>query len=342
MAVKLNPDSFEANYNLGELYLHAGRLLDGIPYMEKARSLNPAHYESGYDLALAYLDTHSYSKAREQIRVMLSRVDRAELHSLLADVEEAAGDYLTAAEEYQRAARLEPTEEHIFAWASELLNHQTYEPAAAVFARGVELHPRSAKLQAGLGIALYFRGSYEQAVEALCSATDLDPSEAWPYLFLGRMYDTSNGHSTEVQKRLARFAEMQPKNSRALYYYATSLWSREQDSPSELLRIETLLKRAIAADPGFADAHLKLGILYMDRHDNTNAIQEFERAIAAEPDLTTAHYHLAQAYARTGEKPRAAQELQIFERLRKQDQAEIEKERKEVRQFVIEMKEQPE
>ena len=89
-ALRLNPDSFEANYNLGELYLHAGRLLDGIPYMEKAQALQPAHYTSGYDLALAYFETRNYLMARQHIRAMLSRADSAELHSLLADVEEAA------------------------------------------------------------------------------------------------------------------------------------------------------------------------------------------------------------------------------------------------------------
>ncbi|MDQ2949747.1 MAG: tetratricopeptide repeat protein, partial [Acidobacteriota bacterium] len=71
-AVRLEPNSFEANYNLGELYLHAGRLQDGIPYMEKAQLLRPSHYESGYDLALAYLDTRNYLKARQHIQAMLS------------------------------------------------------------------------------------------------------------------------------------------------------------------------------------------------------------------------------------------------------------------------------
>lgn len=341
-AVKLNPDSFEANYNLGELYLHAGRLSDAIPYMERAQAVRPSDYVSGYDLALAYFETHNYAKARQHIGAMLSRRDSAELHSLLADVEEAAGDYVVAAQEYQRAAHMEPSEEHIFAWGSELLAHQTYEPAATVFTRGLELHPTSAKLQAGLGIALYLHGNYEEAVRALCSATDLDASEAWPYLFLGRMYSTASGKSEEVRKRLGRFAQLHPNNAQALYYYAMSLWTREQGPQTGWSEVESLLKRAIAQDPGFMDAHLQLGILLVDQEKNVDAIQEFERAIALQPNLTTGHYHLARAYARIGEKSRAEQELQAFERLRKQDQADAEKERNEVRQFVLDMKEQPE
>jgi len=339
-AIKLNPDSFEANYNLGELYLHAGRLLDGIPYMEKAQTLQPAHYASGYDLALAYFETRNYLTARRHIRAMLSRADSAELHSLLADVEEAAGDYLTAAQEYQRAARMEPSEEHIFAWGSELLTHQTYDPAATVFTRGIGLYPGSAKLQDGLGIALYLRGKYDEAVKALCAATDLEASESWPYLFLGRMSNTAGGAGEEVRKRLARFARLQPTNAQALYYYAMALWRRGQDAEADLAEVESLLTRAVAQDQSYADAHFQLGILFADQRKNADAIRQFQRAIALQPDMTTAHYHLAQAYARGGEKALAARELQVFDRLRKQDQVETEKERKDVRQFIIEMKDQ--
>lgn len=339
-AVKLAPDSFEANYNLGEFYLHASRLPDGIPYMERAVRLQPTHYAAGYDLALAYFETKDYARARQQIQTMLARSDSADLHSLLADVEEAAGNYVSAAGEYQRAALVEPSEEHIFAWGSELLTHQNFEAAQTVLARGVALFPKSAKLQAGFGIALYLRGNFEEAVKELCAAADLDPSESWPYFFLGRMYSSASGSTEEVRNRLGRFAAMQPKNAQAQYYYAMSLWKRGQSSEAPALQVEALLKQAVALNPAFEDAHLQLGILYADDQKYREAIQEFQRAVALQPNLTTAHYHLAQAYLRTGDKDRAALELQAFERLRKQDQTDTEKERGEVRQFVIDMKEQ--
>jgi hypothetical protein len=69
--VACKPDSFEANYELAELYLSAGSIKAGIQYLEKAQRLNPSHYSSGYDLALAYLETHEFAKA--QIEAMLRR-----------------------------------------------------------------------------------------------------------------------------------------------------------------------------------------------------------------------------------------------------------------------------
>src|SRR5579875_3775038 len=209
-AVRLDPNSFSANYYLGEFYLHAGKLRDGIPYMEKAQSLQPSDYVSGYDLALAYFETQEYAKASRQIQAMLRRTNSAELHSLLADVDESAGDYLSAAKEYQNAAQIEPTADNIFNWGTELLVHQTYDPAIEVFIRGVSLHPESVKLNVGLGIALYLRGEYPEAIKALCAATDLEPGLPWPYLFLGKSYNNVSGSDAEaVRKRLARSAQLQ-------------------------------------------------------------------------------------------------------------------------------------
>ena len=56
-AVRRAPNNFEANHNLGEFYLHAAKLNEAIPWLEKARLLNPTHYANGYDLALAYVQT---------------------------------------------------------------------------------------------------------------------------------------------------------------------------------------------------------------------------------------------------------------------------------------------
>jgi len=329
-------DDFETNYRLGEYYLHAGKLLAGIPYMQKAASLQPSNYVVGYDLALAWYETRNYAKAREQLQAMLARKDTAELHSLLADVEEASQDYVAALREYQRAAQMEPSEERIFDLGTELLVHQTFDPAIQVFARGAQLYPKSVKLNLGLGIADYLRGHYEEAVKALCTASDLAPAQSWPYLFLGRTYSgisqVSASGAEEVRKRLSRFAQLQPKNARALYYYAMSV-----PDPN---RAEPLLRKAIALDPKFADAHLQLGILYADRQANQDAAREFERVIALQPSLTTAHYHLAQVYRRTGEAERAREELAIFERLHHQDAKQTEEERNEIKQFVVSMKEQ--
>ena len=340
-ALELRPDSVETNYNLGEYYLHTGKLLEGIPYMERAQAADPSNSVAGYDLALAYFKVRDYDKARDRIRTILGKQDSADLRSLLADAEEAAGDYIAAANEYQRAARMDPSEARIFDWGSEMLVHKNYQAAVRVFARGVELHAKSAKLNAGLGIARYLGGNAESAIKPLCSATDLDPTASWPYVFLGKINDVPPPYAEDVEKRLKRFADLQPNNPNALFYFAKSKWKRTQSAEANVTDVESLLKRAIALDPKFGDAYFQLGVLHSEQHNYPAAIEDFQRAIALQSNLTTAHYQLGRVYLRKGDKSQGEQELKMFESLRKQDQAEEDKERYQVNQFVITMKEQP-
>lgn len=340
--VRSNPNDWKANYRLGEFYLHTGKIAEGIPWMEKAVALHPGDYVAAYDLALAYYDTHDNDKARRQIRAMLTNNNSAELDELLADVEESAGNYVAAADEYQAAARIDPSEEHIFAWATELILHKTYAPAITILTRGVALYPRSAKLSVGLGIALYLDGQYEKAMRQLCAATDLAPSESWPYLFLGASYAgmSSRLDTAEVRERLKRFAALEPRNPKALYYYAITIWDRDDHSESDTNQAESLMARAVAADPDFRDAHLQLGILYADCGEYAKAIDQLTSAIRLDPNLAAAHYHLAQAYSRTGQKDLANREFLTFQRIHGQETEAGEKERDRVAQFIVSMKEQ--
>ena len=339
-AAQSHPSDWEANYRFGEFYLHTGRIADGVPWMEKAVALQPNNYVAGYDLALAYYDTKDYKKARRQIQLMLKTQNTADLYALRADVEDAAGNYLQAAAQYHAAAHLDPTEDRIFDWATDLIVHETYRPAIAIFSRGVELYPRSLKMNVGLGIAFYLDQQYEKGIKQLCTAADLAPSEVWPYLFLGSSYaaNSSRIEAEEVKARLKRFASLHPDNAKALYYYAISLWDRNSRSEKETAEAEKFLKKSVALDPSFLDSHLQLGIFYAQRGDYAEAIPELASAIRLDPNLAMAHYHLAQAYSRTGDKALASHEFQTFQRLHREQTDESEKERNRVVQFVVGMR----
>ena len=131
---------------------------------------------------------------------------------------------------------MDPSESNLFDWGSELLLHRTFGPAIEVFQHATERYPDSPRLAIGLGMALYSRGNYDDAVKALLKAADLDPSDPRCYLFLSKAYDSSPGQADEVIQRFRRFAELQPRNARAPYYYAMSLWKgkRAQDPGLDL------------------------------------------------------------------------------------------------------------
>ena len=335
-AAELEPDNYDANHNLGELYVRAGKVAAATPFLERAERIKPAAYDNGYDLALAYLVTNRPGDARELLQTLLKQKDSAELHNLLGEVEEKDGKFVAAANEYELAAHLEPSESNLFDWGGELLLHRTLEPAIQVFQSAAEHYPNSPRMAIGLGIAYYARGNYDDAVKSLLKAADLSPDDARVYPFLSRAYDSSPSQADEVIARFRRYAEREPSNGRAQYYYAMSLWKgkRAQDSSLDLTQIGALLKRSIALDPSLAESHLQIGNLYSDQQKYAEAIPEYKKALELNSDLSDAHYRLGQAYVHTGEKDRAQEQLQAYQKIREQHLADLEKQRADVRQFV--------
>ena len=328
---------FKTNHEAGESYIHRGKLAAAIPYLERAQQIDPAHYGNSWDLALAYFETGNLIQARRQIQSMIAGRDTAELHNLLGDVEERAGKPVDAATQYQVAAQMEPNEKNLSAWANHLLRYRAFDAALDIYRRGVEMYPKSSPLQVGLGVAYYSRSQYDEAVEALCHAIDLDPSDPRPIVFLGKMYDVSPKLAAEVTRRFAHYVQLDPKNAQANFYYGLSLWRQGEDGAAavDLNLVEKHLKAAAALDPRLYEAHLQLGILYERQHRDAEAIRALLQAIRLEPDLDMSHYHLARVYQRTGQNSLAQKERETYRRLHRQKEVEARKEQARIRTLEV-------
>jgi tetratricopeptide (TPR) repeat protein len=339
-AAALKPSDYDSNHNLGEFYVQTGKLTSAIPYLEKAQEIHSSSYDNGYDLALGYLRTQRSREARNLLRNLVRYRDTAELHNLLGEAEEKSGNYLDAAREYEKAARMDPSEVNIFDWGTELLLHHTFEPAIQVFTFGTGKYPGSARMQIGLGLAFYGRASFDKAAAALMRATDLAPRDPRPYLLLGETYSNSRVQVQGVVDRLERLTWIDPTNAQAFYYQALALWKTQQAEHrgKDLSQVESALKKAASLDPKFAGALLQLGNLYSDEDKIPEAISAYEEAIKIDADLVDAHYHLAQLYHRTGKSAEAQKEVALYQRLHQQQLTEREKERNEIQRFVFIMK----
>jgi tetratricopeptide (TPR) repeat protein len=345
--VARDPGNFEANQKLGKLLVAEGKAREALSYLERASQLNPNSYENAYQLARAYAGSGDYQRARSQVRTLLTTQDRgaqdtAELHHLLGEVEGNLGNPVEAVREYQLAAGLNPSELNLFDWGSELLMHRAAQPAIEVFSKGNRLFPRSARMLLGLGAAWYASGSYEQAVQRFCDASDLNPADSTPYLFFGRLQSAETIPADRLVDRLERFVTLKPENALANYYYALTLWKKRKgpEDSENFVQVESLLQKAVHLDPKLGLGHLQLGILYSAQKDSRKAILAYQKAIEASPQMEEAHYRLAQIYKRTGENLKAQQELEVFDHLSKKRTEEVERERREIQQFVYKLRDQ--
>jgi tetratricopeptide (TPR) repeat protein len=307
---------------------------------EKAPSGSVSH---AYDAALAYCAKGDYVQARDEVRKTLTTSDSAEGHRLLGDIDEHLGDPLGSVHEYEVATRMDPSEEDYFGWGMELLLHKAPQPAAEVFTKGSQAHPDSARLLAGLGAALYASGSYDDAALRICAASDLKPSDPAPYLLLGKMEKAASSPLPCAEEKLARFNQQQPESALANYYYAMTLWKRERGSAKSpgLPKAEALAEKAVKLDPKLAEAWVQLGILYAARGAFDPAVATYQTAIEVNPGLAEAHYRLSLAYKRMGQEAKAHDEFQAYERAEKTETAAEERQRQQLRQFLIILKDQP-
>ena len=297
-SVERNPASFEANYQLGKFLTSSGKHAAAVTYLERASQLRP---------------------------------ENADVHHLLGDCNEKLGNPLEAVKQYQRAAELQPSESNLFDWGAELLAHGAVEPATQVFSKGKRLFPQSSRMLIALGAASYARGSYGQAGQYLCEATDLNPRNPGAYGLLDKLQVADGGQSDAIIQRMARYVQLDPANGLANYYYAAALRNRPAGAESSL-QVETLLRNAVRLDPQLALAHVQLGILYAERKDFREAIAAYQKAIQADPRSDVAHYRLAQAYRAIGEKSSADKETEIYKQLVSEKTSD--KERQAIQQFV--------
>jgi tetratricopeptide (TPR) repeat protein len=264
----------------------------------------------------------------------------ASAHRLLGDAKEKNRDAVAAASEYEKAVKIEPSEENYFAWGAELLLHRAGVAAVEVFRKGAAAYPESSRMLAGLGAAYFANGQYGEAAERLCEASDLNPQDPVPHLFLGKMEKATVDLPACSAARLKRFASEQPESALANEYFGLVLWKegRREQSSIEIQEAEEHFKKAVAIDPSLGEVYVQLGMLYKARGENHEALRAFRNAVKASPKSSDAHYQLSLAYRRAGNALKSKREMNTCEELRRSEDAELEKERRQMRQFVTTLK----
>ena len=271
-----------------------------------------------------------------------ANLERANQYRLAGEKDERLGNPLAAVREYEEAVRLDPSEMNYFAWGSELLFHRAVWQAKDVFEQGVKAYPTSSRLLTALGSALFAGALYDEAARRLCEASDLNPNDPEPYMFMGKVEIAAPNPLPCVPEKLARYLQLEPEAPLANYFYAMAIWKQHAPLDPEMTqKVQGLLTKAVTLDPKCGDAYLQLGNLESTQRKYPAAIDFYEKAIKANPQLSEAHYRLAMAYDRAGDQAKAHQEFQLHDEIEKRQAEEVERQRREVKQFVVTSSEKP-
>jgi tetratricopeptide (TPR) repeat protein len=186
----------------------------------------------------------------------------------------------------------------------------------------------------GLGAAAYGQDLNEEAALWLLAAISLEPSDPRPYLFLGKVQEVAKSEPQEWVDAFRRFVTLQPGNAMAHYYYAVAL-EKQRRGERDFAEREAELQKAIAIEPRLGDAYLKLGLLDEEKGELAKAVACLQKAVEYTPLPDEAHLRLAQVYRRMGETGKARKESELYETVAAKKKEKMERERRELGEFVV-------
>ena len=203
-----------------------------IPHLQRAQQIDPSQYAVGYDLAVALIEVNRLDDARAQVRRLLKLKDVGEVHNLLGDLEERAGNLVAAAEAYQRASHMDPSEENLFDWGNNLLQLRAYGAGR----RGVHGRDQAVtRARPGCTSGWGFRSIRAASTRMRCSRSVTLP--IWRHPIRGPISSSarctvSRRSWAERSRRGSRkFVAAYPKNALAHFHYAMSLWKGGGQAP---------------------------------------------------------------------------------------------------------------
>jgi tetratricopeptide (TPR) repeat protein len=160
---------------------------------------------------------------------------------------------------------------------------------------------------------------------------------------MGKIEVVAQHFDSCMDTRLARYAEMHPTDALANYFYAMDLWRQQGPVPDAATRqrVESLLTKAVTLDAKCSDGFLQLGNLKSSERNYPAAIEFYAKSIIADPQSSEAHYRLGVAYDRVGEREKAKAEFAAHDAINNQQAEETERQRKQIKQFVVEADKTP-
>ncbi len=288
----------QAHYNRGITYLNDERYSEAVTAFQNAIALDSDFTTAHYNLGLTYLKMETYRRAVDALQktTTLDRNYKAAYHALalaylgqqeLGKARDAARDALELDPNYQPARSLLEAIDPSFT-PSETQSATPSEPAQPVKQQPA-VKPRQ-ETHYELGIAYKDSKMYTEAITEFQKVIDLDPDFTAAHASLG-----------EVYLEMGRLDDAENAANAALKIDANSQPARQLLDDIRRVR-STQSPQPIGTSSNVADVtkHHERGEAFLNNKQYNEATAAFKRAIKADPDFADAHYGLGVAYLEMG------------------------------------------
>jgi Tfp pilus assembly protein PilF len=184
---------------------------------------------------------------------------------------------------------------------------EDYADAIKWLEKAVELDNKNADAWYYLGRAYYTRSRLIEARSAFTTVLNLDPRNARAENGLGLVFesDAQPESAIDAYRKSIAWSEQSPQASEQPYVNLGSILLAQGRTEEALPPLE----KAVALAPNDGYCRLKLGTAYLRAHRMEEAKKELEKATQFDPDNSIAHYQLGKLYQAVNAKDRAQSEF---------------------------------
>lgn len=278
--LKQQPRHAKALALRGRFRLEQGRLDEGIADLQQAVTTDVKYDAGHFWLAQGFLMKRNPAEARSALTAALrlnpsnvpAKVEMSRLHLNAREY----GDAVRLAEE---AVRDDPSHfEARIAVIRAYLGAGRVDDAARVLGETLPQRPRDERLQMLDGQLRLARRDPKAAEQRFAAALSAQPTsyEALGGLVASRL---AAGNVAGAREAADAAVAKTPSDARSLVVAA-----RVYGETRDLAAAESLLKRAIAADPSLLEAYSMLGQIYVAQRRLDDALREFDRLSTIQPN----------------------------------------------------------
>jgi tetratricopeptide (TPR) repeat protein len=284
--VRLDPNSFEAQYNLGLTFLRLHRAQDAESRLQAALKLQPESAEANRALAVLYVNENRNADAIERLRVANQAAPGDAKILALLGAQYLQGRFVgDAISTLEQAVKLAPENPNVrFLLVEAYYASRQYDQGLQVAQEAMRLFPGSARAPFQVAQELAALGRYEDAGPYAEKAVQEDPQMADGWNLLGDL-ESRRGQYDLAVKAFERARSLDPSNVTAA-----------RGSTGNLIRLK------------------RYG----------EALAELQQALSAHPQDAGLYFNLMQVYTRTGKHEEASKAGAIYKQLHSQEVAQQE------------------
>lgn len=178
-----------------------------------------------------------------------------------------------------------------------------YQEAIEELSRALQLDPGYIDVMTNTAVTYFHMDRCDEAVQALQEAIRLKPDNVQAHCNLGNIYASQGRYDEackEIQKAIGLDAEYAPAHN--------SLGTIHVEQKNDQAAIKEF-QAGIELDPDYLLAHTNLGALYQDSGRYEDAINEFKAALKLDPEHVVANHSIGMTYCSMGSYERAVQPL---------------------------------